>query len=275
MLLQQRQLDTIRTGRQPVVTEVDRWINNVVPYVLDSEYLTNYHGQQVRQAMTQIEQVSSVRFVPKQHDVVDYLVISGEPTGGCWATLGRNRGLNRMNLATGECFSEGTIVHQLLHVLGFGHATNALDRDFHVDIDWDQVRPEHYEGLAIYPGVAMPDFGVPFDEDSIMNFGTTHFGRNDSVTIRVKIPVGSVRRVGETQRVHQLVQNTSGVHAATRVQIDLLTTSVHSQRRPTTGLFHRNAHVVGIRDGPRYESNTTDVLDRIHGKTDGKFLVGC
>ncbi|KAL9703159.1 hypothetical protein quinque_006677 [Culex quinquefasciatus] len=186
MLLQQRQLDTIRTGRQPVVTEVDRWINNVVPYVLDSEYLTNYHGQQVRQAMTQIELVSSVRFVPKQHDVVDYLVISGEPTGGCWATLGRNRGLNRMNLATGECFSEGTIVHQLLHVLGFGHATNALDRDFHVDIDWDQVRPEHYEGLAIYPGVAMPDFGVPFDEDSIMNFGTTHFGRNGSVTIRVK-----------------------------------------------------------------------------------------
>lgn len=42
MLLQQRQLDTIRTGRQPVVTEVDRWINNVVPYVLDSEYLSKY-----------------------------------------------------------------------------------------------------------------------------------------------------------------------------------------------------------------------------------------
>lgn len=42
MLLHQRQLDTIRTGRQPVVTEVDRWINNVVPYVLDSEFLSKF-----------------------------------------------------------------------------------------------------------------------------------------------------------------------------------------------------------------------------------------
>ncbi|XP_058464465.1 seminal metalloprotease 1-like [Malaya genurostris] len=184
LLLNERQMDTIKAGRDPLLTEVDKWINNLVPYVIDAEYLTSKHAKLVRDAMAEIEEVSSVRFIPKTTEHT-FLVISGEPTG-CWATLGRNRGLNRMNISPTECFRHGSILHQLLHVLGFVHQTNFLDRDFYVHINWNNVRTEFANALEVYQAASVPDFGIPFDIDSVMNFGWTHFARDGLQTIVLK-----------------------------------------------------------------------------------------
>ncbi|XP_058828694.1 zinc metalloproteinase nas-14-like [Topomyia yanbarensis] len=184
LLLTERQVDTIKAGREPLITEVDKWINNLVPYVMDAEFLSLEHAQLIRDAMAEIEELSSIRFITRSHEHA-YLVVSGESTG-CWSTLGRNRGLNRMNLSPTECFRKGTIVHQLLHVLGFVHETNSLDRDFYVDINLDHVRPKHKNDLQVYGGASVPDYGIPFDVDSIMNFGPTHFARDGLDTIIVK-----------------------------------------------------------------------------------------
>lgn len=135
--------------------------------------------------MTKIEDESTVRFVPRKQDR-DYLVISGE-TSGCWSTLGRNRGLNRMNISPSECMLEGAIVHQLLHVLGFGHVTNQQDRDYYLDIVWDNVRPEHAQSLKLHEGRILPNYGMPFDMESIMHFGQNHFSRDGADTIIPKV----------------------------------------------------------------------------------------
>lgn len=135
--------------------------------------------------MTKIEDESTVRFVPRKQDR-DYLVISGE-TSGCWSTLGRNRGLNRMNISPSECMLEGAIVHQLLHVLGFGHVTNQQDRDFYLDVNWDHVRPEHVKSLNLHEGRIVPNYGMPFDVESIMHFGPNRFSHNGLDTIVPKV----------------------------------------------------------------------------------------
>ncbi|XP_019541263.3 zinc metalloproteinase nas-14-like [Aedes albopictus] len=184
IMLTERQQETVISGRDPVVTEVDKWTNNLVPFVIEADSLTLEYAKLIREAMAKIEDVSTIRFVPKKQER-DYLVISGESTG-CWSTLGRNRGLNRMNISPSECMFEGAIVHQLFHVLGLGHVTNQQDRDHYLDINWDHVRPEHARSLQIHGGRVLPNHGIPFDEESIMHFGSKHFSRDGSDTIVLK-----------------------------------------------------------------------------------------
>lgn len=92
-----------------------------------------------------------------------------------------------MNLSPDECLIEGAIVHQLMHVLGIGHMTNQQDRDYFVEISWYHVRPESVQSLLIHEGRVMPNHGIPFDIDSIMNFGPTHFSRDGAETIVPKV----------------------------------------------------------------------------------------
>ncbi|XP_019555342.3 zinc metalloproteinase nas-14 [Aedes albopictus] len=181
MILTERQQETIISGRNPVVTEVDKWANNQVPYVIEADTLTHDNAKLIREAMTKIEVVSTIRFVPKKQER-DYLFISGE-SSGCWSTLGRNRGLNRMNISPSECMFEGAIIHQLLHVLGLGHVTNQQDRDYYLDVNWENVRPEHVRCFQIHEGRVLPNHGIPFDEESIMHFGPKHFSHNGLDTI--------------------------------------------------------------------------------------------
>ncbi|XP_065090069.1 astacin-like metalloendopeptidase [Ochlerotatus camptorhynchus] len=192
----ERQKETVISGRDPIVTEVDKWVNNLVPYVIDFEFLTLVHAKLIQEAMAKIEDVSTIRFVPRKQEQ-DYLVVSGE-SSGCWSTLGRNKGLNRMNICPEGCMIEGAIIHQLMHVLGVGHMTNQQDRDYYIDINWYHVRPESVQSLLIYEGRVMPNYGIPFDIDSIMNFGPTHFSRDGMETI---VPKNGNQTIGQRKEL--------------------------------------------------------------------------
>ncbi|XP_055599592.1 seminal metalloprotease 1-like [Uranotaenia lowii] len=184
LVLNQRQLDTAKSGRNPVVTPEEKWINNLVPYVVEENYFSPENIRLIREAMNRIEEVSFIQFRPRKSEQI-YLVVSGEPTG-CWSTLGRHRGPNRMNLSPAECMREGSVVHQLLHVLGFGHETNSVDRDFFMDIVYQNIEPSLGVNLRKYDGFQFPDFGISMDMDSILHFGWNHFSLDGSQTIYTK-----------------------------------------------------------------------------------------
>lgn len=39
-MLTERQHETVISGRDPVVTEVDKWTNNLVPFVIEADTLS-------------------------------------------------------------------------------------------------------------------------------------------------------------------------------------------------------------------------------------------
>lgn len=74
--------------------------------------------QTIRSAMNAIEQVSCVRFEENPSDSNHVQVHSGK---GCYSSVGMQSKLSRneMSLNKKGCFNgKGTIMHELLHVLG-------------------------------------------------------------------------------------------------------------------------------------------------------------
>ncbi|VDN28479.1 unnamed protein product [Gongylonema pulchrum] len=64
----------------------------------------------------------------------------------CFADFARVGGPQQVSLAD-ECLSYGTVIHELMHVVGFIHEHQRNDRDFFVDILWQNIIPGSAETI--------------------------------------------------------------------------------------------------------------------------------
>ena len=73
-----------------------------------------------------------------QTDQTDYIFIrSGR---GCASYIGRQKGVQNMNIDREECLTkQGNIMHELLHALGFLHEHTRSDRDDYINIHLENV----------------------------------------------------------------------------------------------------------------------------------------
>lgn len=83
-------------------------------------------------------QKSCIKFRPFLPTDKDYLWIRGNELG-CWSYVGRQGGAQVLNLQLSACVYHGTIVHELIHTLGFYHQQSAIERDDWVSIHWENI----------------------------------------------------------------------------------------------------------------------------------------
>lgn len=60
-------------------------------------------------------------------------------THRCWSYLGRIGSGQTLSLVVPQCMDKGTVIHELLHALGFWHEHSRPDRDEHVQVVWDNI----------------------------------------------------------------------------------------------------------------------------------------
>lgn len=58
-----------------------------------------------------------------------------------------------------------------MHSLGVAHEHLRVDRDKHLQIQWDNINPQYFDYFAIGDPLAFTSYGVPFDFESIMMYG--------------------------------------------------------------------------------------------------------
>jgi len=79
--------------------------------------------------MNYLEEYTCIRFVNRVHSD-DYIYIySGN---GCHSYLGKIGGKQNLSLKKNGCLSRGTIIHELIHALGYDHMQNHADRDNYI-----------------------------------------------------------------------------------------------------------------------------------------------
>ncbi|KAI1729142.1 astacin (Peptidase family m12A) domain-containing protein [Ditylenchus destructor] len=172
-----------------------KWPNNEIPYALSSQYGT-YSRSIIAKAMNEYHTKTCIRFVardPRRHN--DYVYI--HPDDGCYSLVGRVGGRQPLSLDSG-CIQVGTIVHELMHTVGFFHEQSRYDREQFIQILWTNVVNGADDQFEKYGVNVIDQLNEPYDYASIMHYGPYAFSANGRRTI---VP----RRAG-AERMGQRIQ---------------------------------------------------------------------
>lgn len=136
--------------------------------------------------MKNIENISCIRFQPVKNDKTPHVRITGKSTG-CHATVGYLGSTQTLNLKLYDldqgCFRLGTIMHELLHTLGFYHQQSASNRDDYVLIVEENIEEGMEHNFKKYAENTVTDFGIEYDYGSILHYHSTAFSKNGEKTI--------------------------------------------------------------------------------------------
>ena len=162
----------------------------------------------IRSAMADIEKYTCIEFTPRKSQV-DYIHIISDD--GCSSQLGKMGGRQEVSLDSNGCMSRRTVIHELVHALGFDHMQSRSDRDKFVEIVWKNVIKKEAHNFEKVSPKKFSNFGTPYDYFSIMHYDPTSFSVNDKRTIIPKDSnyrniIGQISRLsnGDVLRINKM-----------------------------------------------------------------------
>ncbi|XP_077982877.1 uncharacterized protein LOC144437740 isoform X2 [Glandiceps talaboti] len=159
------------------------WKNGTVPYVIDSRFKKK-NKKYIIKAMKHFEERTCIRFIPRTNQA-DYVYI--ESSDRCRSLVGRIGGKQYLRLGESGCMYLGTIIHELMHTLGFYHEQSRTDRDKYIDIQWHNIERGRHDEFQKYGHKTTDTLGAPYDYFSVMHYHETAFSKNGRPTIVPKL----------------------------------------------------------------------------------------
>ncbi|MBP6218299.1 MAG: M12 family metallopeptidase, partial [Oligoflexales bacterium] len=183
---------------------VDYWAMNIVPYeidpVLDSDL--------IQKAVAAINKQTNIRFVERNSEK-DSVYFRLHSEKACLSYLGKQGGEQDI-LINPEACDYGSILHEMMHAIGFIHEHSREDRDSYVDIHWDQIqegakeqfqklssdvwKPSgkfDFESLLLYPSQAFAISHKPSitkKDGTVFDVNRTHLSKDDIIKINQIYP---------------------------------------------------------------------------------------
>ncbi|CAL8095331.1 unnamed protein product [Orchesella dallaii] len=155
-----------------------RWFGGMIPYKIQRG-LPEEMYEMLHDAMDLIEEHTCIEFIEKTAEK-NYIYISYSEEG-CFSHVGMvNRGRQKLNLGRG-CWKFGTIVHELIHSIGFSHEHQRNDRDTYITIAYENVEEgkEHNFKLDREMGLEFSTYEMPYNYASVMHYGSMAFSDED------------------------------------------------------------------------------------------------
>ncbi|XP_054166688.1 zinc metalloproteinase nas-6-like [Oppia nitens] len=154
-----------------------QWPNGVIHYKFANTF-SEKEIAFIESAMKDIEDVSCIHF-KKRNNERDFINII--KANGCYSYVGRIGGSQDVSLGRG-CLYRGTVVHELLHALGFYHEHMRSDRDSFLTIHLNHVMPGMNNNFEKNPS-SMNRLFAKFDYNSIMIYSSTAFSKDGHMTM--------------------------------------------------------------------------------------------
>ncbi|TNN33516.1 High choriolytic enzyme 2 [Liparis tanakae] len=137
-----------------------------VPVSIDSSDYTRIERNIIIRGLLTFHQSTCIRFHWRRTTDEEYIHFF--PGDGCWSSLGRQIGGQSVSLKKSGCLYTDTVQHEVLHVLGFHHEQVRSDRDEHVTILTENIRPGAERNFA---KKITNNLDTPYDFDSVMQYG--------------------------------------------------------------------------------------------------------
>lgn len=173
-----------------------RWLGGVVPYEIAGKF-QQQQLQLVLNGFKEFHQKTCIRFRPRNRFDKDYISITNQ-ANGCWSSVGRMGGRQLLNLQESKCFgNNGTILHELMHALGFYHEQNQYERDQYVEVIRKNIQPALLGNFAKLSLSEATSFGVAYDYASVMHYSPYSFSRNGQATLRALKLTAAAKQMGQ------------------------------------------------------------------------------
>ncbi|KAL9969803.1 hypothetical protein ACROYT_G022064 [Oculina patagonica] len=169
-------------SRDAVISPILYWPKGVVYYMFD-EHLAPLTVDVIKQGIHHLKKRTCIKFVelPKKDSNHKSYVkfFSGD---GCYSRIGRDPGDIEQKISIGVgCERIGTVVHEIMHALGFFHEHTRPDRDKYIKIDWKNIEQEHARNFQKYPHDIGSSFGKPYDYQSVMHYSRYAFSKDRDI----------------------------------------------------------------------------------------------
>ncbi|KAI1299973.1 Astacin-like metalloprotease toxin 1 [Halotydeus destructor] len=156
------------------------WPKGIIPIEIDAK-LESYRPLIV-DALNHYHQHTCLRFKQRTFEV-DYVRFIYDE--GCYSSIGRIGGQQTISLAEG-CYCKGTIIHEVMHALGFWHEQNRSDRDDYIQVLYENIKDgsaDQFEKLPANENRLL----TAYDYYSIMHYpGNAFARRSDLATMKPK-----------------------------------------------------------------------------------------
>eukprot|EP00112_Aurelia_sp_Birch-Aquarium-sp1_P004353 Seg1491.8 transcript_id=Seg1491.8/GoldUCD/mRNA.D3Y31 product="Zinc metalloproteinase nas-4" protein_id=Seg1491.8/GoldUCD/D3Y31 len=153
-----------------------RWPGARVPYTTDRSFNDRKRMKLLNDAIKQFNQKTCVRFVKKKPTDKNFIIFSNRK--GCYSTgVGKKVRPVSQTISIGRgCTWIGTVIHEMLHAIGFFHEHTRLDRDQYITINWQNIQKRRESQFQKYNHGEGDYLGEPYDYDSVMHYPRTGFG---------------------------------------------------------------------------------------------------
>lgn len=173
-------------GKREIITSdgSHRWPKsqhaNVVkiPYIFEG--IGSVQKTSLDEAIQVFKRLTCVDFIPRNGESDYVAFIRGK---GCQSMIGRQGGRQEVSLGN-QCYSVGTVLHEMMHALGFFHEQSRPDRDKYVEILPGNMKEGSEFNFKIYN--FMNTAGKPYDLHSLMHYRRKDFSKNGENTIQAK-----------------------------------------------------------------------------------------
>lgn len=177
---------TYSNNRNGIVGQSYRWPNGVVPF----EIAGNFDAKSmslIEKAINSYHQNTCIKFKSRTSNDRDFISIQNSASG-CWSSVGRIGGKQVLNLQSPSCTTlVGTIIHELMHTVGFFHEQSREERDQFVTVMMGNIRRGYEENFKKNAKGTSSGYGVGYDYGSVMHYSEMAFSGNGKPTIQTKV----------------------------------------------------------------------------------------
>lgn len=158
------------------------WTSRVIPYSIPS--WMSHITSNVQEAIKEFHSKTCLRFVP-YHWAYHKNYITFSNSNGCSSRIGkRYADPGKQTISIGEgCNWVGTIMHEMMHAIGFFHEQSRSNRDKYVKIYWQNIVDGFSDQFDKYSWRTIDDLGVSYDYQSVMHYDRMAFTKNGKPTI--------------------------------------------------------------------------------------------
>jgi Astacin (Peptidase family M12A) len=127
-----------------------------------------------------VENSTCIKFINHTNEK-DFVRITGN-SYHCGTKIGKRGGEQILSILDKDtCFRTVSIIHELMHIIGFHHMHLSANRDEFIQIIWENVIPEKFKKFRIKGN--LQDVGTSYDYGSVMHYSQYAYSKNGRKTI--------------------------------------------------------------------------------------------